>query len=40
MGTRIHIFESLQLESSYVGDLLYCITANEKDTFITFALQM
>ena len=22
-GTRVHIFESLQLEGSYVGDLLY-----------------
>ena len=22
-GTHVHIFESLQIESSYVGDLLY-----------------
>ena len=21
----VHIFESLQLESSYIGDLLYCV---------------
>ena len=24
-GKLVHIFESLQLESSYTGDLLYCV---------------
>ena len=26
MRTHVRMFESLQLEGSYVGDLLYCVT--------------
>ena len=36
-GTHIHIFESSQLEGSYVGDLLYVYIHNLYPTSIWFS---